>query len=48
MIAPYSLFKKLKISKRKPDPVLGNVREIASVGFNKFMLDNIKQFGNVF
>ena len=47
-ITPYSFFKKLNIPTLKPDPILGNVRAMAAVGFNDFMLDNIKKFGDIF
>ena len=48
IVTPYSFFNKLKIPSPTADPLFGNLRKLASTNFNEFMVQNIKQFGNVF
>ena len=48
MITPYSFFKQLNIPNPTADSLLGNLRQLAVTGFNEFILQNIKEFGNIF
>ena len=46
--APYSFFKDLNIPYVKPEPVLGNTRELLGLGNNEFHLKYMEKYGNVF